>query len=76
MRMSVSRRNGLYPKSRALKGSRSSAIMSGEPAVAHLPLFVDHDPRNLPLDLLASIGLMAACASKTENVVEIALTGC
>jgi hypothetical protein len=50
--------------------------MSGEPAVAHLPSFVDHDPRNLPQDLLASIGLMAACAAKTENVVELALTGC
>jgi hypothetical protein len=35
----------------------------------------DRDPRKLPPDLLASIGLMATSAAMTENIVEIAVAG-
>ena len=36
----------------------------------------DFDPRNLPQDLLAAIGLAITCASQTESVLEMAIGGC
>jgi hypothetical protein len=36
----------------------------------------DFDPRNLPHDLLAAIGLMTASAAQTEGCVEAAIAGC
>jgi hypothetical protein len=33
----------------------------------------DFDPRNLPQDMLAAIGLMTACAAQAESVVEMAI---
>ena len=36
----------------------------------------DFDPRTLPQDLLAAIGLMTASAAQTEGVVEWAIAGC
>lgn len=35
----------------------------------------DHDPRNLPDDLLSAIGLAIACAAQTEAIIEEALAG-
>lgn len=35
----------------------------------------DFDPRSLPQELLAAIGLMTACAAQTESVVEMAIQG-
>lgn len=36
----------------------------------------DFDPRNLPQDLLAAIGLVTTCAAQTESIVEQAIAGC
>lgn len=36
----------------------------------------DFDPRNLPKELLAAIGLATASASQTESLVEMAIDGC
>jgi len=36
----------------------------------------DFDPRNLPQELLAAIGLMTASAAQTESCVEDAIVGC
>jgi len=36
----------------------------------------DFDPRNLPQDLLAAIGLMTASAAQTEGCIEAAIAGC
>lgn len=36
----------------------------------------DFDPRNLPQELLAAIGMMTASAAQTESVVEDAIAGC
>jgi hypothetical protein len=36
----------------------------------------DFDPRNLPQDLLATIGLMTASAAQTEGCIETAIAGC
>jgi hypothetical protein len=36
----------------------------------------DFDPRNLPQDLLAAIGLMTASAAHTESCVDEAIAGC
>jgi hypothetical protein len=36
----------------------------------------DFDPRNLPHDLLAAIGLMTTSAAQTEDCVESAIAGC
>jgi hypothetical protein len=36
----------------------------------------DFDPRNLPQDMLAAIGLMTACAAQTESCVEAGIAGC
>jgi hypothetical protein len=36
----------------------------------------DFDPRNLPQDLLAAIGLMTASAAQTEDCIESAIAGC
>jgi hypothetical protein len=36
----------------------------------------DFDPRNLPQDLLAAMGLMTASAAHTESCVDEAITGC
>jgi hypothetical protein len=33
----------------------------------------DFDPRNLPQDVLAAVGLMTTCAAQTESVVEMAI---
>jgi hypothetical protein len=42
----------------------------------YLMALFDRDPRNLPQDLLASIGLMAASAATTESIIEFAIAGC
>jgi hypothetical protein len=39
-------------------------------------IIYDFDPRNLPQDLLAAIGLMTASAAQTESCVESAIAGC
>jgi hypothetical protein len=36
----------------------------------------DFDPRNLPQDVLAAIGLVTACSAQTEHVVEMGIGGC
>jgi hypothetical protein len=36
----------------------------------------DFDPRNLPRDLLAAIGLMTSSAAQNEHCVEAAIAGC
>lgn len=36
----------------------------------------DFDPRNLPQDLLAAIGLMTTSAAQTESCIESAIAGC
>jgi hypothetical protein len=36
----------------------------------------DFDPRNLPQDLLAAIGLMTTSAAQTESCIEAAIAGC
>ena len=36
----------------------------------------DYDPRNLPQDILAAIGLVTACSAQTENMVEMGIGGC
>jgi hypothetical protein len=36
---------------------------------------LDFDPRSLPQDYLAAIGLMSAAASSTESIVEMAIAG-
>jgi hypothetical protein len=36
----------------------------------------DFDPRNLPQDLLAAIGLVTASAAQTETIVQDAIAGC
>src|SRR5262249_19922847 len=36
----------------------------------------DFDPRNLPKDLLAAIGLMTTSAAHTESCVDEAIAGC
>jgi hypothetical protein len=41
--------------------------------MADLMKVYDFDPRNLPQDFLAAIGLMTACAAQTENIVEMAI---
>ena len=38
--------------------------------------YYDFDPRNLPQDLLAAIGLMTTSAAHTESVVDEAIAGC
>lgn len=40
------------------------------------PKIYDFDPRNLPQELLAAIGLMTASAAQTEDCVEAAIAGC
>lgn len=40
------------------------------------PKEYDFDPRNLPHDLHAAIGLVIANASQTESVLEMAIAGC
>jgi hypothetical protein len=36
----------------------------------------DYDPRNLPREILAAIGLIATCSSQTEGIVEMVIGGC
>src|SRR5262245_25346937 len=36
----------------------------------------DYDPRNLPPDILAAIGLVTAASAQTEAIVEMAIGGC
>jgi hypothetical protein len=36
----------------------------------------DYDPRNLPQDLLAAIGLVSACSAQTESIVQEGIAGC
>lgn len=36
----------------------------------------DFDPRNLPEDMLAALGLAVACSSQTQYMVEAAIWGC
>jgi hypothetical protein len=38
--------------------------------------YYDHDPRNLPQDVLAAIGLMTTSAAHTESCVDEAIAGC
>jgi hypothetical protein len=38
--------------------------------------YYDFDPRNLPQDLLAAMGLMTTCAAYTESCVDEAIAGC
>src|SRR5882724_10094125 len=38
--------------------------------------YYDFDPRNLPQDLLAAIGLMTTSAAYTESCVDEAIAGC
>src|SRR5665213_2401668 len=41
------------------------------------PLIIyDYDPRNLPQEAQAAIGLSVACAAQTEHCVEMAIGGC
>ena len=40
------------------------------------PKIYDFDPRNLPYDLLAAIGLMTTSAAQTEGIIEMAIAGC
>ncbi len=42
-----------------------------EPSVIY-----DYDPRNLPQDVLAAIGLVAANSAQTESIVEMGIAGC
>lgn len=41
-----------------------------------LPKEYDYDPRNLPKELLESIGLAIAGASQTEDIISLAIGGC
>lgn len=36
----------------------------------------DSDPRNLPQDVLAAIGLVTAASAQTESIVELGIGGC
>jgi hypothetical protein len=36
----------------------------------------DYDPRNLPQEVLAAIGLAIACSSQTESILSMAIGGC
>lgn len=36
----------------------------------------DYDPRNLPREMLAAIGLVAASSAQTESIVEMGIGGC
>ncbi len=44
--------------------------------MASLKKVYDFDPRNLPEDVLAAIGLAVACSSQTQYMVEAAIWGC
>jgi hypothetical protein len=39
-------------------------------------MLLDFDPRNLPQDMLAAIGLMTTSAAQTESCVKEAIAGC
>jgi hypothetical protein len=39
-------------------------------------IIYDFDPRNLPADILAAIGLSVASSAQTENMMELAIAGC
>jgi hypothetical protein len=39
-------------------------------------IIYDYDPRNLPQDVLAGVGLIAAASAQTESVVEMGIAGC
>jgi hypothetical protein len=40
------------------------------------PVTYEYDPRKLPQEALAAMGLSVACAAQTEKVVEMAIGGC
>ena len=40
------------------------------------PKIYDFDPRNLPQDVLAAIGLAMAASAQTESAIEMAIGGC
>jgi hypothetical protein len=40
------------------------------------PVIYDYDPRNLPQDALAAIGLSVSCAAQAEHFIEMAIGGC
>jgi hypothetical protein len=40
------------------------------------PSSYDFDPRNLPQEMLAAIGLVTACSAQTEYIVEQGIAGC
>ena len=39
-------------------------------------IILDFDPRKLPQDILAAIGLVSAASAQTEAVVEMGIGGC
>jgi hypothetical protein len=64
---------GVFNKRSAIRRVVSSN--GGFFAMAPIKIF-DFDPRNLPQDLLAAIGLATASAAQTESFIQEAIGGC